>query len=258
MDFRDFISKCCTKDPNERLSAKELLQHNWIRQAKGIRIIQQLVQKSQPKVEEMRKKKKEEEEAKQREEELLEQAEMREYGNEEDYGGDQYGTTVYNDGTAIYNDGTMIRADDNGIEPGYDDATSGTTVYNDNTMIRGDDYGGDNYGTMLIQNEDDDAKNEDHENNAIYGTMYINDGFDTGKINMDGQNGKKIKILESMFKDNKYVDQLLPIPSDVTKEELFSIFTRIKTIDKGDKENLEKFYKEQIRLLDEKIKQLGE
>ena len=284
MDFRDFISKCCTKDPKQRPSAKELLQHKWIRQAKGIRIIQQLVQNSQPKVEEMRKKKKEEEEAKMREEEELEQAEMREYGNDDDYnqygtsiyndgttkyngGDDQYGTAIYNDGTTQFNDGTMVRMDDDGNGDQY-----GTTVFNDSTMVRMDDgnemepgYGDgqydtmlrsddtpvDNYGTMLIQ-KDDDAKDEE-EDNAIYGTMYINDGVATGKIDTG-----KVKVLESVFKDNKYVDQLLPIPQDVTKEELFAIFTRIKAIDKKDKDDLEKFYKAQIGLLDERIKLLGE
>ena len=266
-DFRDFISKCCTKDPAERPTAKELLQHKWIRQAKGIRIIQQLVQRSQPKVEEMRKKKKEEEEAKMREEELLEQTEMRSY--DEDENDDQFNTSIYNDGTAIYNDdtaiyndGTAVYNDDTAI---YDDATmvrmddDGNDMgpgYDDATMIRTDEVDSYNDNTMLIIN-DDDEKDEEEDNN-IYGTTYINDGMDTGIINMDGNGGRKVKILESMFKGNKYTEQLLPIPQDVTKEELFAVFTRIKAIDKTDKENLEMFYKEQIRLLDEKIKELGE
>ena len=195
----------------------------------------------------MRKKKKEEDEAKMREEELLEQQEMREYGNDGDYDGqDQYGTTVYNDGTAVYNDGTAVYND--GTTVFADDNVNGDDDggYDDATMVRMDNDGGYEDGTMLIQGDDDD---KEENGNDIYGTMLMIDG---------GNDIKDVKVMESMFKDNKYVDQLLPIPGDVKKDELFALFTRIQSIDKEDAKNLEKFYRKQIDLLDEKIKALGD
>eukprot|EP01084_Bolivina_argentea_P179726 310541_1 len=83
-DFRDFISNCCIKDPSLRPTAKHLLTHKWIKQAKGIRIIQQLVHKSQPLVEAARKKKKEEEQAEMLAEEQAEQQQMKEYDHDND------------------------------------------------------------------------------------------------------------------------------------------------------------------------------
>eukprot|EP00475_Leptophrys_vorax_P043402 TRINITY_DN8351_c0_g1_i1.p1 TRINITY_DN8351_c0_g1~~TRINITY_DN8351_c0_g1_i1.p1 ORF type:complete len:312 (-),score=68.67 TRINITY_DN8351_c0_g1_i1:62-997(-) len=44
-DFKDFVSKCLQKDPELRPTAKELLSHPFIKQAKDISCLQDLVEK---------------------------------------------------------------------------------------------------------------------------------------------------------------------------------------------------------------------
>ncbi|KAI4163668.1 MAG: hypothetical protein LQ342_002702 [Letrouitia transgressa] len=44
-EFRDFISACLVKDPDRRPTAKELLQHRFIRGAGRVEILQELVQR---------------------------------------------------------------------------------------------------------------------------------------------------------------------------------------------------------------------
>eukprot|EP01084_Bolivina_argentea_P179732 310551_1 len=61
-DFREFVTLCTMKDPNERPSAEQLLDHIWIRNGGLISIIQQWVITSIPLLEKQREKYKEEEE----------------------------------------------------------------------------------------------------------------------------------------------------------------------------------------------------
>merc|ERR1711933_668220 len=94
-----------------------------------------------------------------------------------------------------------------------------------------DDIGyDDQYGTMVMVNNEDN------------GTMLINDKYSSNK---PIPKVKRVKYLESVFKNNDYVEQLLPIPHDVKKDELFALFTRIRQITADDKQNLENFYKQQ-------------
>ncbi|KAL9022667.1 MAG: hypothetical protein Q9185_000175 [Variospora sp. 1 TL-2023] len=44
-DFRDFVANCLSKDPDRRPSAKELLQHRFIRSAGKVEILQELVER---------------------------------------------------------------------------------------------------------------------------------------------------------------------------------------------------------------------
>lgn len=46
-DFRDFVAACLVKDPDRRPSAKELLQHRFIRSAGKAEALQELVQRRQ-------------------------------------------------------------------------------------------------------------------------------------------------------------------------------------------------------------------
>eukprot|EP01083_Nonionella_stella_P124980 377776_1 len=60
--FRDFVSCCCIKDPNKRPSATELLQHPWIQSGNDMSILQRLVRKAMPSLDESRQKLREKEE----------------------------------------------------------------------------------------------------------------------------------------------------------------------------------------------------
>lgn len=46
-DFRDFVASCLVKDPDRRPTAKELLQHRFIRSAGSTEALQELVQRRQ-------------------------------------------------------------------------------------------------------------------------------------------------------------------------------------------------------------------
>ena len=46
-DFKDFVASCLIKDPDRRLTAKELLQHRFIRSAGNTEALQELVQRRQ-------------------------------------------------------------------------------------------------------------------------------------------------------------------------------------------------------------------
>ncbi|KAL8711773.1 MAG: hypothetical protein Q9220_003944 [cf. Caloplaca sp. 1 TL-2023] len=46
-DFRDFVAACLVKDPDRRPTAKELLQHRFIRSAAKVEALQELVQRRQ-------------------------------------------------------------------------------------------------------------------------------------------------------------------------------------------------------------------
>jgi len=97
-----------------------------------------------------------------------------------------------------------------------------------------------NNGNNAIYDEEDEDGNE-YES----GTMLIMTG-----------NEKKMKNVQSMLEGNKFVDELLPIPADYTKNELFALFKRIQQITVEDQQNLENFYKRQIQIIDQKIKEI--
>jgi serine/threonine-protein kinase 24/25/MST4 len=46
-DFKDFIAACLVKDPDRRPSAKELLQHRFIRNSGRVEVLQKLIQRRQ-------------------------------------------------------------------------------------------------------------------------------------------------------------------------------------------------------------------
>ncbi len=43
-EFNDFISRCLIKNPEERLSATALLQHKYIKGAKNVSVLKDLIQ----------------------------------------------------------------------------------------------------------------------------------------------------------------------------------------------------------------------
>jgi len=46
-EFKDFVSKCLQKDPEQRLSAQELLQHPFISSAENFSILSDLITRYQ-------------------------------------------------------------------------------------------------------------------------------------------------------------------------------------------------------------------
>jgi serine/threonine-protein kinase 24/25/MST4 len=46
-DFKDFVAKCLVKDPDLRASAKELLEHKFIRKAGNIQAMRELIERKQ-------------------------------------------------------------------------------------------------------------------------------------------------------------------------------------------------------------------
>ena len=96
-DFKDFIASCLLKDDTQRPTATELLQHKWVKQAKTLRVTQQLVTAALPKLEVAR-----DAQRKLDEEESEEEWPQNDYKDED---GDEY-----NNGSMAY--GTMVMADE--------------------------------------------------------------------------------------------------------------------------------------------------
>jgi serine/threonine protein kinase len=89
--FKEFIASCCIKDPKERPTAAHLFRNLWVRGSKGLRVLQRLVAKAQPYLDEWRKKMREDDEADQSDSD--EEVEK----DEEDSAADEFdgGTTVF-------------------------------------------------------------------------------------------------------------------------------------------------------------------
>ena len=103
-----------------------------------------------------------------------------------------------------------------------------------------DDDSGDQYGTMIVAkkgNNNDSDDDKDIDNDSQY----------------NSDNDNQIQEWESVFKNNEYINQELPIPDDVTKDELMEIWKRIKQVSKEDKQIFEEFYKKQINIVEQKL-----
>jgi serine/threonine-protein kinase 24/25/MST4 len=46
-DFKDFIAQCLIKDPDRRATAKELLEHRFVRRAGKVEALRELVERKQ-------------------------------------------------------------------------------------------------------------------------------------------------------------------------------------------------------------------
>merc|ERR1712083_11238 len=153
--------------------------------------------------------------------------------NEEAVGADDKGP-AFNDGTML-----MMDEDDMGtmLMNGADDDEESDEQYAD--------------GTMLINDADTprggDQKEESDDIAFADSTMLIND---IESLNLQPQ--REIKRIESVF-ERININQLLPIPDDVTRDELFAIFKRLKVVTVSDTQRLESWYREQIQILDDRI-----
>ncbi|XP_053309197.1 serine/threonine-protein kinase 4-like [Spea bombifrons] len=128
-EFNDFINQCLVKNPENRASATELLQHPFIKTAKGVSILLHLINEAmEAKIKRS--------EIKQREVELEEE----ENGEEDDV-----------------DSGTMVQASDKGMNTTKDFSTMSEGA--ENTMVENDKLEN-QLGTMLINNDDDDDEEE--------------------------------------------------------------------------------------------------
>ncbi|KAL4217701.1 Serine/threonine-protein kinase 3 [Mactra antiquata] len=120
-DFIDFVSKCLVKNPEQRATAQELLQHEFIRNAKPVTILQRMI---------------------------LEAKEIQEEQTLNTVNGDESGEDEIEAGTMVRNDeGTM-----KGSQAGTMQSESGTVICNSeqSTMVESD------LGTMVINESDEE------------------------------------------------------------------------------------------------------
>eukprot|EP01084_Bolivina_argentea_P222795 377075_1 len=132
-NMKDFISSCLIKDYPQRPSANELLQHVWIKNAKGLRITQELVLKALPQLEKQR--------DAQRKMDEMDDEEWPINDDDNEYKDDD---DQYNDGSMIY--GTMIMADDNNND-------NNSNNNNNNNDDDDSSYNNDQYGTMIMTDD---------------------------------------------------------------------------------------------------------
>ncbi|XP_070534549.1 serine/threonine-protein kinase 3-like [Ptychodera flava] len=126
-DFIDFVNKCLVKNPSERASATQLLQHPFIKNCKVVGVLEDIIA-----------------EAKERRLDLKRKQEEGENSDEEDEEVDS-GTMVHQRDT-----GTMVAHSDSGTMVEHSD--SGTMVeHSDSGSMMESDL-----GTMVINSDDDD------------------------------------------------------------------------------------------------------
>ncbi|XP_045181989.1 serine/threonine-protein kinase 3-like isoform X4 [Mercenaria mercenaria] len=123
-EFIDFVSKCLVKNPEQRITAQELLEHEFVRNAKPVTVLQKMI---------------------------LEAKEIQEEQTLNTVNGDESGEDDQEGGTMLRNDeGTM-----KGSQAGTLQSESGTVICNSeaSTMVDSD------LGTMVINEseEEDDG-----------------------------------------------------------------------------------------------------
>merc|ERR1711971_1128970 len=132
--FKDFIATCLVKNPKQRPSAKELLEHPWIKAAGTLRVTQKLVSEALPTLEAERDK------ARAMDEISDEEANGYGYSDDEDEEGSDYDNGSQGYGTMIMdNDGNGIDEDE---EEEFDDQ----------------------YGTMIMSKDEMKQREREDEN----------------------------------------------------------------------------------------------
>jgi len=220
-DFKDFIASCLVKNYNQRPSAAQLLQHQWVKKAKTLRVTQNLVRQALPALEKERDLQKK-----------MEQQE--EYDDTNQWGTEQYETNgdEYNGGSMVY--GTIVMDGDDQKGGGHDDE---------------EDDGGDMYGTMIMANggHDDEEEEEDDYNNDQYGTM-IYDAPPTANDDNDE--------LQSLFEGTEKINSVVQLPEYATKEELEEIRDDLKRLFGEDIAKLQNYYNTNIQFVQKRINQM--
>jgi len=229
-DFKDFIACCLIKDYAKRPSAKELLQHVWVKSAKTLRVTQNLVKQALPALEKERNLRR-----KLDEEEDEEWAPDSQVYDTNGSGGGGSGSMVY---------GTMIMEDDHKGGGGDDDD---------------DDEYGDQYGTMIMANgggkgggndlydneEDDDG---DYEND-VYGTM-IYDELPTAN------GGTQDDEIKSLFEDSNRINSVIELPEYPTRQDLEDLSDELQHMFQIDLEKMKHYYNTNIAFVQKRINEM--
>ena len=153
-----------------------------------------------------------------------------------------------------YENGTMLMIPDDDMNtmlmtPDGDDGNDGNEddeydPYADGTMLINDNEG----DTTPRGGYGDDQKDESDVQFAD-STMLINHEITNPPVKRQ----REIKRIQSVFAKID-LDELLPIPLDVSKDELFAIFKRLKAVTISDTEKMESWYREHIHDLDQRIR----
>jgi len=199
--FKDFIATCLVKDPKKRPTAQELLEHPWIKAAGTLRVTQALVTEALPTLERERDKARA----------------MDEIEDEEDNYGydDEEEGSDYDNGSQVY--GTMIMDDQNG-----------------------GGGGGDQYGTMIMGDDDGDQ----------YGTMIMSGGGGGGGDQDEmGDEGE----LVSVFTGNRRVESEVSVPMDCDRQTLLNMQEELRQLYEVDKEKLRRYYEDNLRRVQEEL-----
>merc|ERR1712228_552171 len=227
-DFKDFIASCLMKDDKQRPSATELLQHKFITTAKTLKVTQKLVVLALPQLEKQR-------------------DHQRKMDEMEDEDWPQDDGDYKSDASDDYNDGSMVY---------------GTMIMEDNGNGDADDYG-DQYGTMIMGNDDDTQhddddddynynNNDDDDDDDQYGTMVM-----TKDDIKDAQN-KSIQHdnLVSIFDGQSLINSVMKLPDNPTKQELLNINETLKQLFAFDQQKLQDYYQANIALVQKRIKKM--
>eukprot|EP00455_Lapot_gusevi_P053003 TRINITY_DN817_c0_g1_i1.p1 TRINITY_DN817_c0_g1~~TRINITY_DN817_c0_g1_i1.p1 ORF type:complete len:435 (+),score=111.00 TRINITY_DN817_c0_g1_i1:132-1436(+) len=148
-EFNDFIARCLAKEPENRPSAAELLNHPFLQKAKSKAIVASFVDEYIPTISAYR------EDQTRRREEQANTAGGTAISFEEDTdystrGSSDYNTVV-NSGTTVIQSGTMVSNEDWSGTVVHNQDWSGTVVRNEDwsgTVVRNQDYG------TVVRNED--------------------------------------------------------------------------------------------------------
>lgn len=129
-DFRDFVSRCLVKNPEERATATQLLQHSFIQAAKSVSVLNNMIQEALNIMEE----------------------ESTRLDNEGEEGEDE---DEEDEGEEVVDSGTMVKVgDDNTMF-----VNTASSVQSQDTMIVNSEAGTlveSDLGTMVINSDDDE------------------------------------------------------------------------------------------------------
>ncbi|KFM67355.1 Serine/threonine-protein kinase 3, partial [Stegodyphus mimosarum] len=133
-EFIDFVSRCLVKNPDERASASELLQHEYIRNAKPVTILQQMI------------------------------AEAREIQENETYRRDRINNLEFDDDEVDSRTMVEFMGDSGTLVPSNNESGTMIAHSDSNTLVANSDIESD-LGTLVINSdgEDDDSTMKRHD-----------------------------------------------------------------------------------------------